>query len=221
MLAKELISDVIPALRITDSGMKALSWMEVFRVSHLPIVEEELYIGLLADTDIYDHNIAEESINAHNLSIIKPYVFENQHIYEVIEILSKLKLTTLPVLDVQEHYMGLISQADIVHQFAAMANMQSMGAIIELEMSMNNYTLIEIAQIIESNNAKILSFFMQNIPDSTRIKITLKVNTEDLTSILRTFDRYSYSVTGSYLKTDLSETLSEERFDALLNYLSI
>jgi len=117
--------------------------------------------------------------------------------------------------------MGLISQDDIVHQFAAMANMQSMGAIIELEMSMNNYTLIEIAQIIESNNAKILSFFMQNIPDSTRIKITLKVNTEDLTSILRTFDRYSYSVTGSYLKTDLSETLSEERFDALLNYLSI
>lgn len=221
MLAKELISDVIPALRFTDSGIKALSWMEVFRVSHLPIVNDEDYIGLLADTDIYDHNIAEEALNTHDIIVPKPFVLENQHIYEVIDIISRLKLTTLPVLDHNEHYVGLITQSNIVQQFANMANMQSLGGIIELEMSINNYTLSEIAQIVESNNAKVLSFFMQNIPDSTRIKITLKLNTEDLTSVLSTFERYNYSVTGSYLKTDLSETLSEERFDALINYLSI
>ena len=40
MLAKEMISDVVPAVKTSDTGQTALNWMEIFRVSHLPIVNE-------------------------------------------------------------------------------------------------------------------------------------------------------------------------------------
>jgi predicted transcriptional regulator len=56
MLAKDLISEVVPSLRTSDSGQTALNWMEIFRISHLPIVNNQDFLGLISDTDIYDMN---------------------------------------------------------------------------------------------------------------------------------------------------------------------
>jgi len=84
MLARELISDIVPALRTSDTGTKALSWMEVFRTKHLPIVNHTEFLGLISDTDIYNLNDPDEAVGNHTLSLQKPYVNEDQHIYEVI-----------------------------------------------------------------------------------------------------------------------------------------
>ncbi len=99
MLAKELISDVVTALKTSDSGTKALSWMEVFRIKHLPIVNHREFLGLISDADIYDLNNPDEPVGNHSLSLQKPFVSEDQHIYEVIELLSRLELTLVPVLN--------------------------------------------------------------------------------------------------------------------------
>ncbi len=87
MLAKELISDIVTALKTSDTGTQALAWMEVFRIKHLPIVNQRDFLGLISDADIYDLNNADEPVGNHNLSLEKPYVREDQHIYEVIEVL--------------------------------------------------------------------------------------------------------------------------------------
>ena len=86
MLAKDLISDVIPALKTSDSGQKALYWMDIFRISHLPIVNNEDFLGLISDKDIYDLNMSEDPIGNHTLSLFSPYVTDNQHVYEVMEL---------------------------------------------------------------------------------------------------------------------------------------
>ena len=62
MLAEDLLSNVIPALKTSDTGLDALNWMEVFRVSHLPIVNNADFLGLISDSDIYDLNKAEEPL---------------------------------------------------------------------------------------------------------------------------------------------------------------
>ena len=82
MLAKDFISGIVPALHTSDTGQKALNWMEVFRVSHLPIVNDKEFLGLISDTDIYDMNMADEPIGNHNLSLFSPFVYLDQHIYE-------------------------------------------------------------------------------------------------------------------------------------------
>ena len=39
MIARELVNDSIPPLKLSDTGLKALNWMEEFRVEHLAIVD--------------------------------------------------------------------------------------------------------------------------------------------------------------------------------------
>ena len=61
MIAKDIISDVIPLLKTSDTAQTALNWMEIFRVSHLPIVNNVDYLGLISDSDIYDMNMPDEA----------------------------------------------------------------------------------------------------------------------------------------------------------------
>ena len=80
--------------------------------------------------------------------------------------------------------------------------------------------LAQIAQIVESNNAKILSAYVLSLPDSTKIEVTLKINEIDLERILRSFTRYDYVIKASYHKSDFEDDL-RNRFDALMNFMNI
>ena len=221
MLAKDLISDVIPALRTSDSGQKALYWMDIFRISHLPIVNNEDFLGLKSDKDIYDYNMAEEPIGNHTLSLFSPYVTEDQHVYEVIELASRLSLSIIPVLSNNSHYKGVITQNDLIHYFADFSALKEPGAIIILEMSIHDYSLSQISQIVESNDAKILSLYISSHSSSTRLELTLKINKSDLTSIIQTFTRYNYTIQSTFMDHDDMDSLYENRYDMFMKYLSI
>jgi CBS domain-containing protein len=221
MLAKDLISDVIPALRTSDSGQKALYWMDIFRISHLPIVNNEDFLGLISDKDIYDYNMAEEPIGNHTLSLFSPYVTEDQHVYEVIELASRLSLSIVPVLSNNNHYKGVITQNDLIHYFADFSALKEPGAIIILEMSVHDYSLSQISQIVESNDAKILSLYISSHSSSTRLELTLKINRSDLTSIIQTFTRYNYTIQSTFMDHDDMDSLYENRYDMFMKYLSI
>jgi CBS domain-containing protein len=221
LLAKELISDVVPALKTSDTGLQALSWMEIFRISHLPIVNNLEFLGLISDKDIYDLNMAEEPIGNHKLSLFSPYVHTHQHIYEVIEIVSRLELTVVPVLDDHNHYLGLITLNDLLHTFANLSALKQPGGIIELELNVNDYTLTEISQIVEGNDARILSLYVSSPENSTKMNVTLKVNSTDISSIIQTFNRYKYTVVASYMESDEMEDLLNNRYEAFMKYLSI
>ena len=221
MLAKELISDVVPALKTSDTGLQALSWMDIFRISHLPIVNNLEFLGLISDKDIYDLNMAEEAIGNHKLSLFSPYILQHQHIYEVIEIISRLELTVVPVLDENKHYMGLITLNDLLHTFANLSALKQPGGILELELNVNDYTLTEISQIIEGNDARILSLYVSSPEESTKLNVTLKVSATDISSIIQTFNRYNYTVKASYMESGEMEDLMHNRFEAFMKYLSI
>jgi acetoin utilization protein AcuB len=221
MLAKDLISDVIPTLHTSDSGQKALYWMDIFRISHLPIVNNEDFLGLIADKDIYDANMAEEPIGNHNLSLFSPYVTEDQHIYEVVELASRLSLSVIPVLDHNNHYKGVITNNDLIHYFADFSALKEPGAIIVLDMSIHDYSLSQIAQIVEGNDAKILSLYISSHSASTRMEVTLKINRNDLTSIIQTFTRYNYTIHSTFMDHDDMNGLYENRYEMFMKYLSI
>ena len=220
MLAKDLISDIVPALRTSDSGQKALYWMDIFRISHLPIVNNEDFLGLISDEDIYDHNMSEEPIGNHSLSLFSPFITEEQHVYEAIELASRLNLSVVPVLDHNNHYKGLITLNDLVHAFADFLALKDPGAIIVLEMSEHDYSASQIAQIVEGNDAKILSMYVSSHGSSTRIEVTLKINRNDLTSIMQTFDRYNYTVRNTFMDQDDMSSFYENRYEMFMKYLN-
>jgi acetoin utilization protein AcuB len=221
MVAKDLISEVIPSLRTSDLGQTALNWMEIFRISHLPIVNNQDFLGLISDADIYDMNQPGEPIGNHELTLFKPYVDADQHIFEVIGLASRLKLSVVPVLDANNHYKGVITTSELIRHLAGISSMDQPGGIIVLELIERDYSLTQIAQIVESNNVKILSTYITSPPDSTKLEVTLKVNTGDLISVIRTFERYNYEVKTWVTTNDSMDRFYSERFDLLMKYLNI
>jgi len=221
MQAKDLISEIIPSLKTSDTGQTALNWMEIFRISHLPIVNNLDFLGLISDADIYDMNQPEEPIGNHKLTLLKPYVTAGQHIFEVIGLVNRLKLTVVPVLDEKGHYMGVITVNDLVIHIARFSSMDQPGGIIVLDMLERDYSLSRIAQIVEGNNLKILSMFVTSPPESTRLEVTLKLNSNDLTSVIRTFERYGFEVRKWVSEDDSLDRFYADRLDMLIKYMNI
>jgi CBS domain-containing protein len=221
MVAKEMISDVIPALKTSDTGITALNWMDIFKVSHLPIVNDEEFLGLISENDIYDLNMPEEPLGNHQLSLLRPYVTEEQHVFEVMEVLSRLKLSLVPVLDSSKNYLGVITLMELLHYFAEISAMRHKGGIIVLEMNSNDFSMSQISQIVEGNDAKILAAFITTHPNSTQMELTLKLNVTDLTSIKQTFNRYDYNIVGAFMKQDDEADLMNDRLNFLFRFLDI
>lgn len=220
MIARHLISEEILPLKTSDTGREALSWMDEYKVSHLPIVNNEVFLGLISEQDIYSLNNVEEVLGNHELSLKQPSVNEHQHLYDVMKQIQLNGLTVIPVLDDHQNYLGSITIHHLVKFLASTFSVHNPGGVIVLEMSEMDYNLTEIANIVESNGAKILSTFISSHPDSTRLELVIKVNKIDLGSILQTFDRYGYFVKLTFGEHEDLDDL-KDRYDSLMNYLNI
>jgi len=220
MLAIELISDSIPPVHTSDSIQKVMERMQEFRIRHLPIVNEEQFLGLVSDSDLIGETDYQVSIGSLALSLVNPYVLEDQHIYDVIRLFSEQQLSIVPVLDAKKNYRGLVSINTLTEYFARLTAVSDPGAIIVLEISNKNNSLAHMAQIVESDNAQILSSYVRTFPDSTRMEVTLKVNKVDISAIVATFMRYEYEVKATFNHIDHNDN-SKDRYDSLMNYLNL
>jgi hypothetical protein len=220
MYARELISEDIPPLKTSDTGERALAWMDEFRVSHLPIVNNVDFLGLISESDILDFNSSNEPIGGHSLNLSRPYVFDYQHTYDVLKVMSSLKLSVIPVLNDKEQYLGLIHLSTLLQHFAEMASMKESGGLLVLELNLHDYSLSEIARIVESNDAKILSSYISSQIDSTKLEVTIKINRTDLSAIIQTFNRFNYTIKASFHQSEYVDDL-KDRFDSFMSFLNI
>jgi len=221
MIAQNLLSEVVPPLRLTDTGQKALNWMEIFRISHLPVVDGKRLVGLISDKIIYDLNVIDKPVGDYSDHLLSPHIHTNQHIYEVFLTISRLKLSAVPVLDLYDQYCGVITVFDLAQKFADLVAVQEPGGVIVLELNSIDYSLSQIAQIVEGNNAKILSFYVSPEVESRRMTVTLKINVIDLSAIIQTFVRYDYNIIAVYMDDSVISDLYDDRLDQLMKFMNI
>ena len=219
MTANNLLSQTIVPLRTSDTGEDALSIMNDFYVKHLPIVNNTELLGLISEDDILDHDI-EEAVGSYKLSITRPYVKSSDHLYEVLRLVSDHRLTTIPVVDDENQYLGLISQEDLLRFFSSIGSIKEPGSIIVLEMGKRDYSLAQLARIVESENAVILSSFITSDINSTQIDVTLKINRPEIHNLIASFERFDLHVKASFQEAAYFDTL-KDRFDSLMSYLNV
>jgi acetoin utilization protein AcuB len=220
MFAAELINDEIAPLNPADSVQRASERMAEFHVSNLPVVNKGMLLGLVSESDVMAEAHAHGTVSALPLPAISPYVREDQHIYDVIRLFYAQQLSLVPVVDVNNNYLGCISVNAMNKWFAIITSVAEPGGIIVLEISNRNNSLSHMAQIVESDNAQILSSYVRSFPDSTRMEITLKVNKQDISGIVATFLRYGYDIKATFNHNEYRDS-AMNRYDALMNYLNL
>lgn len=208
-------------LKRTDTCMQALTWMELFRVSHLPVVEGDRYLGLLADEVIYSCGEMNDPIEKLKIQVEGTFVYEDFHIYDVIGLASRELLSVVPVLRRDDSYMGSVELTTILHKVDKLLGADQPGGIIILEVNSIDYSLAEVAQIAEYNETKVLSCYVTDKQDSRKLYVTLKVNTEQIDSLLDTFLRYNYTIKNSFVAGEESGDMLKERYGQLMKYLSV
>lgn len=220
MTARTLIAHDIPALSVEQTGREAFHMLNDYHVKHLPVVDGGKLIGLLSEEDVFNHKLASP-LSEHDFSVLPLFqVLENEHIFEVIKIMGDHRLTVIPVVDVEGHYLGLVQQNDVLRYFAHTAALNEHGAVLVLEMPRRDYSLSTIARIIEEEKVHILSAFVTSMPDPEQVELTLKLDRHDLSRAIASLERHEFQVKESFGETDRSELL-RDRYDALMHYLNV
>lgn len=219
MQANTLISSSIKSIHPVEDGNRAMEMMDQFRVHHLAIVKNNFYLGVVSDKEIMNWESEDDLIEEHLNNLAAPHVKYNQHLFDIIEVLEKNNLSVVPVLDEKNQYLGVITNRKLMYSIAKSATIQSPGGVIVLEMNNNDYSLTEIASIVESNNTKILSSYIISKPKSTNIEVTIKLNKQDVTAIIKDFERRQYNISASY-KDEESDGDFSERYESLMRFLN-
>lgn len=95
------------------------------------------------------------------------------------------------------------------------------SCVIQLEMGAYDYSLSEIARIVEEDDAKILALTVDPIEeDPGRIMVTLLVNQADCGAVLQSFYRYNYNVVNTFSTPDENNDL-RDRYSLLMRYLNV
>lgn len=220
MIIRNLIKDTVPSLKLTDSGVRALNWMETFQLRHLPVINEGEYMGLISDNDILSSNDPSLPIHSYNITLLQPFLLEHQHLFDAVKFVSNSQYTVVPILNESKKFIGLITMFDIIDAIAMYHSVREHGGIIELEVKGNDYLLSDIIRIVESCEANVLNASVVSTNKTGITIISIKVNKVDLSKLLSAFFRKDINVIATFNHVDISGDL-QNRYDSFMNYLSI
>jgi predicted transcriptional regulator len=220
MKAIDLIQNNVPPIKIDETIEKALNWMDDFKVNHLPVISGSEFVGLISDDMIYDFNNSKELISKINFIGKQQFVFANAHLFQIMLILSNYSLSVVPVCDNQNNYKGSITGKNLLNIFSNQSSFTQYGATLIMFLNNTDYQFSEIAQIIESNDSKILAFYNDSVEGSNQIKLTIKITQTNLGAVLQTFSRYDYTIDEIFSDEEIANQ-TQDRYDHLINYLEV
>ena len=215
--SRKLLNSEIPSLSAHDEPMNALDLMDQFRISHLPVIENNKLLGLIAEDSLMDLETLQGDPTG--LPLIRVSAQLDTHILDILKLTSEHRLSIVPVTDADNNYLGAIRLEDLVEQISEMQGANQRGGILVLEMWDKDYSMQQISRIIEENNAKILSTSVSP-GEGGKIEVNIKINQPDLNAIISSFERFGYNVKANYQESAYTEDL-RKRYDELMRILNI
>ncbi len=219
MTSDNLLQKEIPLLQPNDLVSFAFTIMDDFKVEHLPVGNGDQYLGLVSEDDLLELD-ENTTVKDGSSKLIRCFMESSQHLVESFRYFSEFNVSLMPVLDKNNHYLGCILPSDIVKSFGKTISFSQEGGIVILKVHEKDFFMSQIAQIVEADDAKILSSWVKSHKKLGELEITLKINKSDLSGILQTFSRYDYTVLATYHESQHTSDI-KERYEAFLKYLNM
>lgn len=121
--------------------------------------------------------------------------------------------------DFIRHQIEKQSVSFTVENFLGLSDTEN--SLVVIEISLIDYTLTEIARIVESNNARIMNVFILPVADGNTLIISIKLNLLDISPVLMSLERFNYKVLHYEMKEGVVTETHKERLDELLYYLNM
>lgn len=214
----DFLNTNIKALRTTDSVADAQDLFAEYPFSHFPVLEDGVYIGCAdaEDTELMD---IEKTMDDMRYSFDRFFVRDTTIWLDVLEVFAKNETNLVPVLSDENKYLGYYEITDIIKFFDQTPFLKEQGGILVVEKGVTEYSMSEVAQIVESNNGRLLGLFISEA-ELHKVQITVKISMGGLSEIIQTFRRYNYDIITEHQEDAYLNTL-KDRSDYLDKYLNI
>jgi CBS domain-containing protein len=220
MLTIELINNNIPRLKLQDTVSKALQLISDFRITHLPVVAEDKYLGMISEDDLLDAEDDKTPMELMQEHFVNAAVHDNEHFLTAVNCCNQFDTTVVPVINEEKELVGVITTPDLLKALGNFAGTNEIGGIVVLEMERSQFAISEISRIVESNDATILHLNTTVHPDTGMLTVTIHINKKEIASIVATFERYDYDVIY-YFGNENFENEIHSNYRHLMNYLDI
>ena len=219
MFAPDCIDPAIKPLQIQNTVSDALEWCNMYHSQYAIVCDSEKYMGVLDEEILLDLDDTRKLKELEKLC--QPYhLSEDTHIFDVLKSTQLYRSFVLPVVNGEQELLGISSATAILQAWSKDAHFAGSGGIIVVELLPKDYSLSEIAKIAESNNASILHSMLSAAPNKEKIRVSLKINKNDLKDIQQTFERFNYEVVAVIHQSEYELEL-QERLDSLMKYLEV
>ncbi len=98
---------------------------------------------------------------------------------------------------------------------------ESENSILILEVPLKDYSLTEIARIVESHYAHVMSLDLLPISGGSVLLLSLKLDVTDLSPLLQSFERFNYNVVYHFSREGEVTDMQKERLAELIYYLEM
>lgn len=220
MLTVDLINNNIPRLQLQDSIVKAVQLVNDFRVTHLPVVSDDKFLGLLSEEDLLDAEDDRLTIEVLQEHFIRASVKDNVHFLNAVNASIQNDTNIVPVVNEEGELMGVIPTIDLLKTLGNFAGANEIGGIVVLEMERSQFAISEISRIVESNDCTILHLNSYVDAITGMLTVTLHLNKREIAAVVATFERYEYDVIY-YFGDENFENEIHSNYRHLMNYLDI
>jgi Mg/Co/Ni transporter MgtE len=186
--------------------------------SHFPVIEEEIFIGNIACDDIENFD-SEKTIKDYRYALEVFFVHQNTLWIDVLEVFAQNHCNIVPVLNENNSYVGYYEITDVINFLYETPFLMESGAVIIVEKDAKDYSMGQIVQIVESNNAKLLGVFLSNY-NGDKVQVTIKIATGGVNEIVQSFRRYEYEIISQHEEDNYLANL-KERSEYLDKYLNL
>ena len=220
MLNIELINSNIPRLQLHDTVSKALQLVNDYRLSHLPVVADDKFLGLISEDDLLDVESDKAPVELLQENFIHACVHENEHFLNAVNCSNQFETTVVPVINEEGGLEGVITTNELLKVIGNFAGANEIGGIIVLEMERSQFAISEISRIVESNDATIYHLNTTIHPETGMFTVTIHINKKEISAIVATFERYEFDVIY-YFGNEHFENEIHANYRHLMNYLDI
>jgi acetoin utilization protein AcuB len=217
MLSRDLLTQTIPHLKMQDKIYSAIQLMNDNDINHLPVVDDEKYLGLVSEEMLLhadDDNLAIDTLQQGFINIS---VKDSEHLLTAIQETVENELSIMPVVN---ELIGCITKADLLKNASDFMSLNEPGGIIVLEMDPRQYSFNELSRLVESNDAQITQLNTSTDTESGVMIVTIKINKADVADLVASLQRHEYNI-KYYFGEELYENEVRSNYENLMNYLKI